>query len=113
MSACHKDEYGYGRDNLDIWGYIQAVLAWVVRQGRLVVVTDMLVGLAYIMVTAAQSLLGTNESESIARFLWIVGLFCVVVIPIVILIIMVSENDLKRDELQYGAKKQEEEREQP
>ena len=87
---------------MDIWGYIQAVLSLVVRQGRLVVVTGMLVGLGYIMVTAARSLLGENQSESVDGFLWIVGLFCVVVIPFVILVIVGAENVRRGEELRYG-----------
>ena len=91
---------------MDILERIFGLFSWIGKQGRLVVVTGMLVGLAYFMVNSVVGLLPANNDSGINGLIWIIAGFCLLVIPGIIVAILVAETS--QSEIEHGVDNQSE-----
>lgn len=85
---------------MDVLSKIYAVLTWMVRQGRLVVITGMLTGLAAILVNAIVRI--SPSDVATGGGLIAVLALVVVVVALAIVMTLVSETFQKENELKYG-----------
>lgn len=84
---------------MDVLSKIYAVLTWMVRQGRLVVIIGMLTGLAAILVNA---IVRISPSDGTTGGLILVLALVVGVVALAIVVTLVSETFQKENELKYG-----------
>lgn len=86
---------------MDVLSKIYAVLTWMVRQGRLVVITGMLVGLAALLVNAIVNISPADGDPRASNLTGVLALV-VGVVCVVILVTLWAETFQKENELKYG-----------